>query len=120
MIPLGDIIDARLKDVHGRVFHESAGKGATFPYVVYKFPNSTDDFEKEDFILEVDVWGVGENTRDLEELTDDISKALHKYHHYSEGVVQTSVYRINRVAIPDPDRNIRRRQLRFVCKTYLL
>ncbi len=119
MIELGKFIDQELKKVHDRVYHEQAPQGAELPFVVYTFPNSTENFEREDFVLEINIWGMAPGTLDIEQLTDDLDKHLHRLHHYENGKLQVSIYRVNRIAVPDPNRDIRRRQLRYQCHTYL-
>jgi hypothetical protein len=106
-----------------RVYLETADKGVIFPYVVFKIPNSSDadgnpNGNREDFILEVDVWdNLGDTTR-LEDLTTSIDAALQRTHNYNTSVA-VSIYRLSKMMIPDPDKNIRRRQLRYRLATYL-
>ena len=119
MIDLGDFVDAELKKDADRVYHEQADKGAAYPYVVYKFPNSLDDEIREDFILEVDIWGKGPHTLPLEELAGQISRRLNRARHIN-GSVATTIFKTNQLAIPDPDVNIRRRQVRFECRTFFV
>ena len=118
MIALGNFIDGELRKLHNRVYHEEAQQGAELPYVVYNFPNSTEYYDRIDFILEVDIWGTASYTLDIEELTGIIDSHLHRMH-YVDGTLQVSMYRLNRLAIPDPDISIRRRQLRYQVHTYL-
>ncbi len=120
MIPLGDFIDTELKKVHARSYHEEAPARTELPFAVYKFPNSTENFQREDFILEIEVFGTAPYTRGLEQLVENIDQHMHRLQHYEDGEVQCSIYRINRLALPDPDPTIRRRQLRYRVDTYLL
>ena len=119
MIPLGDFIDTELKKDADRVYHEEAENGAEFPYVVYNFPNSLDDEIREDFVLTVDIWGLAPYTLPLETLASDISRRLNRVIHVSNNIA-TRIYKINHLAIPDPDASIRRRQLRFECRTFFI
>lgn len=119
MIPLGNHIDKELRKLHGRVYHEEAPQDAELPYITYNFPTSNENYQREDFILEIDVWGKAPYTVPLETLVNSIDSALHRSQYYAAGVVQASTYRINRLAIPDPDQDIRRRQLRYQVHTYL-
>lgn len=119
MIDLGNLIDARLKEVHSRVYVEQAPQGTVFPYVVYILPNSTEENHREDFILEVQVWGNSKNTNEINNIAHNIDKKLNRLK-YLDTNMQTSIYRVNRLMVPDPDPAIRRRELRYNCKTYLL
>ena len=119
MIPLGQFIDAELKKDADRVYHEEATEGADFPYVVYNFPNSLDDELREDFVLTVDIWGLAPHTLPIETLASNISRRLNRVIHV-DGDIATRIFKINHLAIPDPDTTIRRRQIRFECRTFFL
>jgi len=122
VIELGKFVDTELRKIHDRIFHEEATQGAEFPYAVYNFPNSTQTARpREDFILEIDVWHYSEdrNFLPLETLTDNIDSHMQRLHHYEAGKLQASIYRINRLSLPEPEPNIRRRQLRYQVNTYL-
>lgn len=118
MNELGNMIDAVLKTVHPEVYHDRADDDAVFPYVVYRFPVSTENYQREDFILEIDIWGTETSQPMVDVLTHTLDKTLHRLHHYEEDVLQVSMYRINRIALRDPDQTIQRRQLRYRCDTY--
>ena len=119
MIPLGQFIDTELKKDAARVYHERPEGSPQFPYVVYTFPNSIDDEIREDFILEVNIWGNSKNTLALEQLATDISKRLNRVKHVY-GTIATHIYKVNQLSVPDPDTAIRRRQVRFECRTYTI
>ena len=115
------LIYSQLRTVADRVHIENAPSGITvvYPYVTYRIPTSIDDYQKQDFIVEIDIWDNKADNTAIEKLTDDIDAIFHRLQHYQEGVLQVSVYRINRMMIPDPDPKIRRRQLRYQAKTYI-
>lgn len=98
---------------------EEAEQGAQFPYITYSLQPSIEDFQREIFILEVNVWDNSQDTEPIEKMADDIDKLLHRYKYYKKNELQTSIYRMNRSMIPDPNPEIRRRQLMFECKTYI-
>jgi hypothetical protein len=122
-------IKTKLQALSGinRVYTDMAPPGTPFPYIVYNLPTSDTDFTREDFVLEVDVWGNNPDTRQIDSLTDSIDgngaidnpTGLNRFHYYNAGVLQADFYRINRLMIPDQDEKIRRRQLRYEVKTYL-
>lgn len=121
MIKLGEHIDTELRKKADRVYHEEAPPNAEFPYVTYKFTNSNTVEAREDFILQIDIWHYTDTryTLPLETLTQNIKEQLSFTKHISDGI-QTSIYLENRIAVPEPEENIFRRQLRFLCKTYLI
>lgn len=117
MINFLTYIYGKLSSVADRVKLEKAKQSTPFPYVTYKLPTSTEEGHREDFILEVDIWDNNSNTFNLEQLTTSIDKALNR-ETYIDSNIQVSIYRINRLMIPDTDETIRRRQLRYQCKVY--
>ena len=103
----------------GTTFLEEALQGTAFPYITYSLQPSIENFQREIFILEVNVWDRSQDTLALDQMADDIDKLLHRYKYYKKNELQTSIYRMNRAMIPDPNPEIRRRQLMFECKTYI-
>ena len=119
------MIYEKLKTVHARVYQEEAPQidpdteePPIFPYVVFKTPTITPVFIRDDIILEVTIWGNNTDTTEIEDLADSIDAVLDRYKHYEEGIMATRLYKMNRLAIPDPDERLRRRELRYICKTY--
>ena len=120
------MIYEKLLTIHTRVYQEEApqidpatGEPPIFPYVVFKIPTITPMFVRDDIILEVTIWGDNKDTTVIENLTDSIDNALNRYLYYEPGVISTRLYRIGRLAIPDPDERLRRRELRYICKTFM-
>lgn len=94
-------------------------KKTEYPYAVFKMANSTENNHRDDVIIEIDIWDNISDTTRLETLTSDIDKRFHRQK-YIDSKMQVSFYRENRLQVPDPDETIRRRQLRYVCKTYFI
>lgn len=117
MVSLFQSIYSKLNEVHSRVYFELAPQNAEFPYIVYKFPNSNRDEHREDFTLEIDIWDNKADTTELETITDNIDKKLNRLQILDENF-HVSIYRINRLMVPDTDPSIHRRQLRYNVKTY--
>ena len=91
---------------------EEADDEDIYPYAVFKLTSEA-DFDKDDYILEIDVYHP--DIYELDELCDNIIKRLDRYKEY--GQIQTCIYRINKLMLPNTQ-DTKRRQLRFVCKTY--
>lgn len=120
MIELRKVIHALLKTVHSRVHFVDAPEAATFPYVVYNLPTSTNaDGTREDFILEVDVWDNATDTTAIETLTQNIDTLLNREHSINAKVL-VNFYRVNRLVLTDDDKSIKRRKLTYQAKTYFL
>ncbi|OEH86252.1 hypothetical protein BHU72_12010 [Desulfuribacillus stibiiarsenatis] len=125
MISLLLYVTALLEKKADRVYQEIApekdpitNKKPEFPYVVYNFPPSSSPVpDRDDKILEIDVWDNIPDTTRLEQLTDSIDKSLNKLRHL-EGDFFVIFQRLSKGSIPDPDPKIRRRQIRYLLKTY--
>ena len=109
-----------------RVYYQNAPEDATFPYVTFSLASSIEDYQREIFTLNVDVWDNSEATTTLETLVGDIdgdgaissATGLHRKHFYSANV-QFDAYRATRLTIDDEDERIKRRQLVYNLYVYL-
>lgn len=119
MINLLELITTKLKEVNSRVYLEQAPERTEFPYLVYTLPNSTEQEQREDFILAITVWDDSNDTVILETLADNVDKKINRLK-YIDGNIQVCFYRINRLMLTDPNPNIRRRELRYQAKTYFI
>ncbi|WP_424765695.1 hypothetical protein [Paenibacillus sp. sgz302251] len=118
MINLLQYIFDTLKAIHPKVFLETVPNGSVFPYITYSLPTSGGSEYREDFILEIDIWDNKPlDTTELETITNNIDKAMNRTYEINDEF-QCSIYRINRLMLPDQDVNIRRRQLRYQVKYY--
>ena len=121
MIRLPAKILSVLSDVHSRSHMDKAPEGEELPFIVFKLPNSDIQGEREDFILEVDIWDKERSGYDVRtevtNLTEDVDQALNKLVHLEQGFL-TRLHKINQLSVPDDDNSIWRRQLRYRCLTY--
>lgn len=107
----------RLINIHSNSWYERANTNE-FPYVVFDIlPLSSMEKDRQDNILEIDVYDHTTDPTNLEELTTMIDQSLKgfKFSDDSRGFWLQRIYKGN---IPDPDQNIRRRQLRYQIKRY--
>lgn len=100
---------------------EEVDTGKIYPYAVFSFPNaSTNNEFSDNFILQVDIWDdKGGDATEIETVTDAVFHALNKQKILTDNLF-IQIYRdtIWRLKLPDPDVNIQRRQLKFICKIY--
>jgi hypothetical protein len=118
------VIYAKLIEVTASSYFDIAPTTATFPFLTFKLPNSSDVQgcqigSREDFILEVDVWDNIKDTARLEALTTAIETELQR-ERVINSYVSVSFFRINRLMLDDPDEAIKRRQLRFRVATWFI
>lgn len=115
------IID-ETKHITNKVYPEQAPKNAQFPYVVFNFPTENMFEHYQDHIyLEIDIWSKSRQGVDAfyeaTELTDEIDKVFKYKRHLDENYLLI-FQRINKLAIPDEDSDIRHRQLRYLIKKH--
>ena len=117
-----------LKTKATRVYYERANHVSTYPYVVFNLRNSIEqEGNREDFILEIDVWGYEDGVTALETLVGNIDgdgsltspTGLHRKLIYVSDSISIKLYRESRLDIDDSDERIRRRQLRYIAQVYL-
>ena len=125
MIALMEFITDQLREVLpstppelGRIGLElTIPEPPVWPRITYWIPNSNLEENREDFILEVDIWDHGPDTIDLETKTQAVLAKLNRRIIANDDLI-TRIYALNRLMLDDPDAEIRRRQVRFLCKTY--
>ena len=116
---LKKLIQTKLKTLTTNVFYEIATDDAMYPHVVFTF-NSIDlgDLSRQDYMLNIDVWDKSKSTVAVDELCDKIEALLQ-----GENLPQTRIlptfYLVDRRNIPDEDKQIRHRVIRFQIQNYV-
>lgn len=114
---LREIIQSNINSIVKSAYRNIDDK-EDFPYAVYDFENiDLGDINRDDLILLVDIWGKGNDTSNIEEITDRIDKMFNAANMPSEEVLPT-FYRISRQPIDDEDKTIIHRQLKFQIQNY--
>ena len=108
-----------------RVYFYRAPEDAVFPYVVFNLPNSNMLETREDFVLEIDIWDRNKDTTVLETLTGNIDGNSHILNPtgidrllIKTNTLSIKFYKENRLVLEDSDKQINRRQLRYIVQTY--
>jgi hypothetical protein len=137
LIELRKVIDNRLVALTGndRVYFEEAPQERNpnqFPYVTFWLPTSLENYQREDFNLEVNVWDVTHRSNydpdDIDAITMTIDgngkvfdpSGMHRFGILVPEEISVKFYRVNRLMIPDPDPRIKRRQLVYNSQVYFL
>lgn len=93
--------------------------GGSIPndYIVYKFPPSSSTRYRDDLILEVTLWTRlgNRDTTHIERKWQEIDNALNGHVHLDANQ-WLKFEKISQGMIPDPDKNVRRRELRYLIK----
>ncbi len=115
---LKKLIQTKLKTLTTDVYFEIAIDNALYPHIVFAFDNvNLDDLSRQDYVLNVDIWDKGKSTTAVDDLTDKVESLLQ-----AQNLPQTHVlptfYLIDRKTIPDEDKQIRHRLVRFQIQNY--
>lgn len=113
------LIQTKLKTLTTHVFFEQATDDALYPHVVFNFRTiDLGDLSREDYILEIDVWGKGTNSTAVDELSDKIEDLL-----AAKNLPQTHIlptfYKIDRKSVMDSDKTLKHRLIRFQIQNYV-
>lgn len=122
MKPLLEFIHRELSAVTPRLYYEWAPEKLPddpYPYAVWSIAGSDSPDFREDFILEVNAWGTEETVYELDDLTSAIDARLNRLQYIGEGF-HVRLYRMSRAMVPDPNPILRRREIRYMAKTYLI
>lgn len=116
---LKKLVQTKLKTITTDVYFEQARDNALYPHIVFNFKDiDLEDLSRQDYVLEVDVWDKGSSTDRADELADMVEDLLHTKNLPQTGVLPT-FYKMNRKSIPDPDKKIKHRLIRFRIQNYV-
>jgi hypothetical protein len=108
----------RLQTTPGDTYHRHAPDGAAYPYKVYTFTEVGFAWaDRDDFILEVDIWDRADNPRAAEEIADQVERIFNDAN-LPEPPIYPTFFRENRYTMDDPDKSLQHIQLRFSVQLY--
>ena len=115
---LRKLVREKLQTVPGESYHRTAPKDAAYPYKTFSlssvaFPDSLRD----DFELEVDIWGRTNDWKAVEEIADQV-EALFNDANLPQSTIYPTFFRDNRYNLDDPDKTLQHIQLRFLVQLY--
>ena len=117
MINLLNTIYNKISEAHSRVFFNfvpekdpTTQKEVKFPYIVFKLPSSIVYENTEQFILEVSIWDKSSDETGVETLAEEVNKKLNRWDFLDDNFL-FRVRKTNRLTVPDPDPQIKRRDL---------
>lgn len=115
---LKKLIMSQLKTVTSNVYYEVASDDALYPHIVFTFNNlNLGDLSRQDYMLDIDVWNKGKDTKSIDDMCDSIENLLQ-----GENLPQTHIlptfYLVDRKTLPDEDKTIRHRLIRFQIQNY--
>lgn len=105
-------IQAKLKTLASNVYYTIASDTTATPYVVYELSELTYNDGKTTYQMEMNIQDYGKDTSTVEDLTDDIQRALNKWF-YMDGYIEFMCYKGSRQRVEEEDKQIIRRRLLF-------
>lgn len=112
------IVRALLMQAPGEAYYEIASTNAIYPYKVFEFSNiDLGDMNRDDLILIVHVWS--DEIKEADEIADAIEDILNGTN-APEGNTYPTFYRMSRNTIPDEDKNIKHKELKFNIQNYYI
>ena len=115
---LKKLVQTKLKTLTDNVYYELASDQALYPHIVFDFDMiDLGDLSRQDYVLFIDVWDKGKNTKAVDDLADQVENLLQAENLPQDHILPT-FYLIDRRRVLDEDRTIRHRQIRFQVQVY--
>lgn len=115
---LKKLIQTKLKTLATNVYYEIAADNALYPHVVFTFDSiDLGDLSREDYMLNVDVWDKGKSTTAIDDLCDSIENLL-QAKNLPQAHILPTFYLVDRRNVPDEDKAIKHRIIRFQIQNY--
>ena len=116
---LKKLIQTKLKTITTDVYYEVASDDALYPHIVFDFDSiNLGDLSRQDYMLNIDVWSNGKNTKPIDDMCDSIEELLQGQNLPQENILPT-FYLVDRRTVPDQDKDIKHRLIRFQVQNYV-
>lgn len=111
-------INQKIRTIHPRVYFGKAPQSKKFPYIVFNIVSSNkQDRLIEDFVLSLNFWDNDTDTEVLDNIVDRVNKVL-DYWLFGNGEWKAMLTKTSYQIIPDPNPNIRRREVLYRLRIY--
>lgn len=115
---LKEIIHRNTSSIVDDCFYRIADEEKAYRYAVYDIESSDlGDIHRDDLILIIDLWDKGTDTSWIEDAADQIEALFNAANLPNEYILPT-FYRISRRNVPDEDKSLIHRQLKFRIENY--
>lgn len=104
-------------DLIKEVYFEVADKDKIYPHVVYSVKSVGLDIDRDDYLVDIDVWDKGTLTATVDDICDDIEDLFNCKNEPQSGILPT-FYLDRRINVEDPDKTIRHRLITVQVQNY--
>lgn len=111
------ILHSELKQIHKETYYEIAKTTAVMPYLVYTVNEDKEPWGRKNIMLTIDIYGTSAHLAQIDELITKLESNLHRKR-LSSAEFGAAISYLSSQKVPDPDPNIRRKEVRFILRTY--
>lgn len=112
-----NILHGELKKIHKEMYYEIAKITADMPYMVYTVNDDKEPWGRKNIMLTIDIYGTSAHLSKIDELITELENNLHRKR-LSSAEFGAAISYLSSQKIPDPDPNIKRKEVRFILRTY--
>ncbi|MBH0346340.1 hypothetical protein BK731_16655 [Bacillus thuringiensis serovar muju] len=112
-----NILHGELKHIHKETYYENATTKAVMPYLVYAVGDDKEPWGRKNIMLTIDIYGTSAHIAKIDQLITDLENNLHRKR-LSSAEFGAAISYLSGQKVPDPDPNIRRKEVRFILRTY--
>ncbi|MBZ4223071.1 hypothetical protein LAE98_13460 [Bacillus wiedmannii] len=112
-----NILHSELKQIHRETYYEIAKTTAVMPYLVYTVNDDKEPWGRKNIMLTVDIYGTSAHIAKIDQLITNLENNLHRKR-LSSAEFGAAISYLSSQKVPDPDPNIRRKEVRFILRTY--
>lgn len=109
-------LDKVLEQLTG-AFSGEAPKDSTYPYKVFTERRLSETDERQNYILEINVWDRHKFYSRAESIMDELERELHRCNHLTERYL-IRIFKGRREKVEDPDKEIKRVREQFEMYVY--
>lgn len=112
-----NILHSELKQIHKETYYEIAKTTADMPYLVFTVNDDKEPWGRKNIMLTIDIYGTSAHLSKIDELIMKLENNLHRKR-LSSAEFGAAISYLSSQKVPDPDPNIRRKEVRFILRTY--
>ncbi|PEI98427.1 hypothetical protein [Bacillus toyonensis] len=112
-----NILHSELKQTHKESYYEIAKTTADMPYLVYMVNDDKEPWGRKNIMLTIDIYGTSAHIAKIDQLITELENNLHRKR-LSSAQFGAAISYLSSQKVPDSDPHIRRKEVRFILRTY--